>query len=420
MSQFDDFSHLPLTLPAHYDQLGFGGRLLGRLVGNLHSGRLRIVLPSGIVVEKSVTRSGPDATIVMRNWGMLRRLVTAGNIGFAEGFVEEDWTTPDLTAVIRLASRNRDALTRAIDGNVLMRLVNRIRHLLNANTKNGSRRNIEAHYDLGNDFYKEWLDATMLYSSAIFDNTTPSLEAAQQKHLDRIQDKLALMGGESVLELGCGWGALALELATRSNAEVVGVTLSPSQLVWSKDAVRKSDKAGQIDLQLKDYRDVEGQFDRIVSIEMFEAVGEAYWASYFEALKRCMKNDGHAVLQIISIEDGRFEAYRRGIDFIQKYIFPGGFLPSDKALEAAVSSAGLKLTEIEHFGKSYARTLSEWRSRFHAHWPAIAEQGFDERFRRLWHYYLCYCEAGFEEENINVGLYTIEHASSARGQRRAK
>lgn len=291
----------------------------------------------------------------------------------------------------------------------MMRFVNRIGHLLNANTRKGSRRNIEAHYDLGNDFYKEWLDPLMLYSSAIFDETTQSLEAAQQKRLDVIRDKLVLPGGESILEIGCGWGALAVELATRSNASVVGITLSPTQLSWARKAVATTGNESRVDLRLQDYRDTEGQFDRIVSIEMFEAVGEAYWPNYFSTLKRCMKPDGRAVLQIISIDESRFEAYRGSIDFIQKYIFPGGFLPSDAALEGAVTAAGLTLTGVEHFGKSYASTLAEWRSRFHAQWPAIAAQGFDERFRRLWHYYLCYCEAGFEEGSINVGLYTIEH-----------
>jgi len=410
MSQLDDLSHVSSTTSGRSQRLGRSGRLLARLIGDIQFGRLRIVLPSGAVIEKRGSEHGPEAAIVMRNWRMLRRLVTAGDIGFAEGFLAGDWTTPDLTAVIRFAARNSEALSPAIDGNVLMRFIHRISHLLNANTKKGSRRNIEAHYDLGNDFYGQWLDRTMLYSSAIYDEATPDLEAAQQKRLDRIRQKLALEGGESVLEIGCGWGALAVELATRSDANVVGLTLSPSQLAWAKDTVKKSGQEAKVDLRLQDYRDTEGQFDRIVSIEMFEAVGEAYWPSYFETLKRCLDQDGRAVLQIISIEDKRFEAYRGSIDFIQKYVFPGGFLPSDKALDKAISAAGLKLTEVEHFGKSYARTLADWRLRFHANWPAIAAQGFDERFRRLWHYYLCYCEAGFEEGSIDVGLYTIEHA----------
>lgn len=410
MSQFDDFSNIPLTLPSKSGRIGLGERLVLRVVRSIRYGRLHIVMPSGTVIEKAGPEAGPEATIIMRRWRALRRLVSAGDIGFAEGFLDEDWTTPDLTALIRLAARNTDALLPTIKGNVLMRFVNRVGHLLNANTRRGSRRNIQAHYDLGNDFYREWLDPTMLYSSAIFDETTPTLEIAQQNKLDRIREKLALSGGESVLEIGCGWGALAVDLATKSDVDVLGITLSPSQLAWAKDFAARSGKQDQVDLRLQDYRDTYGQFDRIVSIEMFEAVGEAYWPSYFATLKRCLKPDGRALLQIISIEESRFDDYRSNIDFIQKYIFPGGFLPSDKALAGTVAAAGLKLTEVEHFGKSYARTLREWRARFHANWPAIASQGFNERFRRLWHYYLCYCEAGFEEGSINIGLYTIERA----------
>ena len=412
MSPFDDLSRSSVEMEADTEvgELRFGGRMMKRLVANLRYGRLRVVLPSGEAVEVSGPEPGPDAVILMHRWRMLRRVLAAGDIGFAEGFLQGDWTTPDLTAVIRLAAQNSDALAPAIGGNGVMRFLNRLGHLLNANSKRGSRRNIEAHYDLGNDFYKEWLDASMLYSSAMFDETTPTLETAQRKRLARIREKLSLSGGERVLEIGCGWGALAADLAGNSQADVVGITLSPSQLAWAKDVVTKSGKSAQVYLRLQDYRDTDGQFDRIVSIEMFEAVGEAYWPSYFETLKRCMKSDGRAVLQIISIEEQRFESYRGSIDFIQKYVFPGGFLPSEKALEAAVNAAGLKLVEVEHFGKSYARTLREWRARFHARWPAIAALGFDERFKRLWHYYLCYCEAGFEEGSIDVGLYTIEHA----------
>ncbi len=410
MSQPDDSLGVPVAPSGNTKKLGPGGRLVARLISEMSFGRLRIVLPNGTVIEKVGPEQGPDAMLVMRRWRMLYHLLTAGDIGFAAGYLNEDWTTPDLTALIRLAARNSDALSRAIDGNILMRLFNRIGHRFNANTRRGSRRNIEAHYDLGNDFYREWLDSMMLYSSAIFDDTTPTLEAAQQMRLSRIREKLALRGGERVLEIGCGWGALAADLATHSNAQVVGLTLSPAQLRWAQEVAEASGRGQQIDLRLQDYRDTDGQFDRIVSIEMFEAVGEAYWPSYFETLRRCLAPQGRAVLQIISIEDKRFRSYRSSIDFIQKYIFPGGFLPSEAALVAAITSSGLKLQEVDHFGKSYARTLREWRKRFHARWPAIATLGFDERFKRLWHYYLCYCEAGFEEGSINVGLYTIKHS----------
>jgi cyclopropane-fatty-acyl-phospholipid synthase len=391
---------------------GLGVRLLGRLTSGIRYGRLRIVLPSGAVMEKAGPEDGPEATIVMKHWRMLRRVVTGGDIGFAEAFMHGDWTTPDLTSVIRFAARNSEALAPAIEGNGLVRLISRVGHAFRANTKKGARKNIEAHYDLGNDFYKQWLDSTMLYSSAIWDETTNSLESAQQLRLKRIREKLELKGGESVLEIGCGWGALAANLAVEADAKVTGITLSPSQLSWARDVVAQTGKSGQVDLRLQDYRDTDGKFDRIVSIEMFEAVGEAYWPSYFQTLKRCLAERGKAVLQIISIEEKRFEDYRRSTDFIQKYVFPGGFLPSDKALSAEIANAGLKLKEIEHFGKSYARTLAEWCNRFKAQWSTIAPLGFDQRFHRLWEYYLCYCEAGFEEGSINVGLYTVEHANA--------
>jgi cyclopropane-fatty-acyl-phospholipid synthase len=396
--------------PGYPASNGFGARLVAYMIGTLRFGTLTIVLPSGAIVAKIGSEPGPDATIVLRRWRALRRMIIAGDIGFAEGYLEEDWTTPDLTPLIRLAAKNGDTLSPVIDGNRLVRLFNRTRHLLNANTLRGSRRNIQAHYDLGNNFYQEWLDPTMLYSSAIFDEATKTLEAAQQDRLTRIRKKLALGGGESILEIGFGWGALALDLATHANVNVVGITLSPSQLVWANTAAAAAGRMNQLDLRLQDYRETTGEFDRIVSIEMFEAVGQSYWSSYFDMIKRCMKAGGRTVMQIITIDNDRFEAYRGSIDFIQKYVFPGGFLPSVEVLSSEIAKAGLKITEIEHFGKSYAMTLHEWKQRFNERWPAIAGLGFDERFKRLWNYYLSYCEAGFEEKSIDVGFYTIEHA----------
>lgn len=409
MTPFDNLSELPVQNTRVSGRMGLGTWLITRLLNNIHRGRLRITLPGGGTIEKSGTSEGIDAILVLHNWRAIRRLFVNGDIGFAEGFIENDWSTPDLTALIRFAAQNRDAFTKSMRGSLPMRLINRLAHGLNANTRRGSRRNIEAHYDLGNEFYRQWLDPSMLYSSAIFDLMTPTLEAAQQKKLERIAEKLQLTGNKDVLEIGCGWGALAIHLATQHNANVTGITLSPSQLRWAENAAETADKADRIKLKLQDYRDVKGQFDNIVSVEMFEAVGEAYWPSYFGTLKRCLKPGGRAVLQIISIEENRFDTYRRKADFIQKYVFPGGFLPSDSALEKAVWQAGLKLTEKELFGQSYALTLAEWRQRFHARWQTISLLGFDERFRRMWDYYLCYCEAGFAEGTINVGLYTIEH-----------
>ncbi len=409
MSRLDEAEGCSVK-PAAKHGIGVRVALFRHLVRRLRYGRLQIVLPDGSRIEAVGAQPGPEASISVRCWRVLRRVVTAGDIGFAESYLDGDWNTPDLTAVIRLAARNSKALARTIDGNPAMRLVNRIGHLFKANTKRGSRRNIEAHYDLGNDFYKLWLDRTMLYSSALFYSPISSLEAAQQHKLDRIRERLALEGGEHILEIGCGWGTLAAELAETSDANVTAITLSPSQLEWATAVAASSGRGDRIDLRLQDYRDIDGHFDRIVSIEMFEAVGKRYWPVYFDTIRRCLKPGGSAVFQIISIEDSRYQAYDGGVDFIQKYIFPGGFLPSDRALGAAISAAGLKLTAVEHFGKSYARTLREWRSRFFASWSDIAAQGFDDRFKRLWTYYLCYCEAGFEEGSIDVGLYTLTHA----------
>ncbi|WP_273727585.1 cyclopropane-fatty-acyl-phospholipid synthase family protein [Brucella gallinifaecis] len=410
MSQLDEYHRLPAS--SRIDRTAFSPSaiVLKRLLKQVRHGRLVLSLPGGEVLAANGSSPGPEAKIEIIKWNSLRRLLTGGDIGFAQAYIEGEWTSPDLTSVIRFAVRNRDTLLSTFRGSIWMRALNRIGHLLNANTRRGSRRNIEAHYDLGNDFYARWLDPSMLYSSGIWSETSDSLESAQGQKLQRIAEKLAVENGEKILEIGCGWGALASYLAKHQGAHVTGITLSPSQLAWAAQLVAQRGQNNSVDLRLQDYRDVQGQFDRIVSIEMFEAVGEAYWPEYFATLKRCLKPNGRAVLQVISIEETRYEDYRRKADFIQKFIFPGGFLPSDQVFERDLVKAGLVLKETEHFGHSYALTLAEWRQRFISNWPEIQKLGFDDKFRRLWEYYLCYCEGGFEEGAINVGLYTIEHA----------
>ena len=383
-------------------------RVIERLVSGLRAGHLRIVLPSGPPLRIAGREPGPQATVVLKRWRAVRRLALGGDVGFAESFVDGDWTSPDLVALVRLAARNMEAFNRAISGSKLLRAVARLRHLLRRNSRRGSRRNIVAHYDLGNAFYSLWLDGTMQYSSGIFANGAETLEAAQARKLARIADLLKLDGGESVLEIGCGWGGLAARLAADNGARVTALTLSPAQRTWASGLAAASGLADRIDVRLQDYRDVEGTFDCIVSIEMLEGVGETWWPTYFRALAAGLKPGRRAVLQVITIADERYEAYRRTPDFIQKHVFPGGFLPSPLALTDQIAGAGLRLTHSETFGSSYARTLAEWRARFIAHWPEITAQGFDERFRRLWTYYLCYCEAGFAEGAIDVGLYVIE------------
>jgi cyclopropane-fatty-acyl-phospholipid synthase len=392
---------------------GLAGRY-GYFLQRLHSafrfGRLRLSLPTGHVFEVAGSEPGHDAWIEIVRWRALRRMAAGGDIGFAESYIDGDWTSPDLVGLIRLAATNARALSPVLGRSRLLRLVNRIGHLLRANSRKGSRKNIISHYDLGNEFYRQWLDPSMLYSSAIFEGGTQSLEAAQQVKLARIAELLNLCGGKEVLEIGFGWGALSRHLAETAGAQVTGVTLSPSQLAWASGVMSTAGLKDCVDLRLQDYRDVAGTFDRIVCIEMIEAVGEAYLPAYFEKLKTCLKPGGRAVLQVITIAEDRFAAYRRDTDFIQKHVFPGGFLPSRSLLSNEMERAGLTLTHQEQFGLSYARTLAEWRRRFDTSWPDIAAQGFEDRFRRLWEYYLSYCQAGFIEGIIDVGLYVIEHA----------
>jgi cyclopropane-fatty-acyl-phospholipid synthase len=402
-----------MSAAASDPSLDVRSRLLARLLPQLAAGRLRVLLPGGQTLDRAGVEPGPDATVILHRWRALRRLATGGDVGFAEAWIDGDWTSPDLTAVVRLGIRNAQGFENALRGSAFMRLANRLRHRMRANSKKRSPRNIEAHYDLGNDFYRLWLDPAMLYSSALWDGMTESLEHAQRKKLDRICELLCLSGGEKILEIGSGWGALASRLACEPETHVTGITLSPSQLEWARRDVTARGLVDKADFRLQDYRDVAGTFDRIVSIEMFEAVGEAYWPSYFETLARSLTLQGRAVLQVITIAEDRFEAYRNEPDFIQKHVFPGGFLPTKSNLKASIEQAGLRLTASENFGASYARTLVEWRRHFTAHWDEIAQQGFDDRFRRLWEYYFCYCEAGFLEGTVDVGLYTIAHPSRA-------
>lgn len=379
---------------------------LRRLLTRIAIGRLTIVTPEGGRLSSRQSASGPQATLVLNNWRAMRRLLLDGEIGLAEAYRDGDFETPDLTALIELGARNDATLRGLVSGTWPARLFNRLRHRLNANTRAGSRRNIMAHYDLGNAFYGQWLDASMMYSSALYETPGETLEAAQQRRLDRIVSMLDLSGGEHVLEIGCGWGALAERLA-REGCHVTAITLSPAQLGAARQRAAEAGLADRVTVRLQDYRDISGQFDRIVSIEMIEAVGRSYWPSYFDMLSRSLRPGGRVVLQAITIADAMFEAYQQGSDFIQRHIFPGGSLPSLPILESHAKGAGLTVVERLDFGGSYALTLMEWRRRFLERWPEIASLGFDEPFRRLWRFYLCYCEAGFRANTIDVALLTL-------------
>jgi cyclopropane-fatty-acyl-phospholipid synthase len=367
----------------------------------LRRGTLDVVLPTARL-RFGCVGEGPAASIEVRDPRFARRVLAAGDIGFAESYMAGEWDTPDLSALLGLASLNFEAMSRLLLGNPLSRAVNFIRHLRRDNDRAGARRNIMAHYDLGNRFYETWLDQTMTYSAAHFARPDEDLAAAQLNKYRDLARCLDLQPGERVLEIGCGWGGFAEVAAKEFGAQVTGVTISEAQHAYAKARIAKAGLSDKVDIQLKDYRDVEGPFDKVASIEMFEAVGERYWPAYFAKIAEVLKPGGRAALQIITIKDDLFAAYRARADFIQRYIFPGGMLPSVARLKEEVARAGLAWERMQGFGEHYAITLAEWGRRFGARWEEIKALGFDERFRRLWRFYLSYCEAGFRTARTDV------------------
>jgi cyclopropane-fatty-acyl-phospholipid synthase len=376
----------------------------------LPHGHLQVTLPNGDVIvrrgQEPGQHSGPDAAMAFHRWRGLWRMLRDGEHGFADSYLDGDWSTPELSQLLEFFLRNEPALTSQTSTGWFSLLRNRLDHWRRANTRRGSRRNIAAHYDLGNDFFRPWLDAGMNYSSALYDNCD-TLERAQTAKLDRAAALLELSGGERVLEIGCGWGALAERLIRHYGSSVFGITLSTQQLAFAQTRLAGDIEDGRAELRLQDYRDVNGRFDRIASIEMIEAVGERYWPNYFGKIRDCLAGGGVALLQAITIDERRFAAYRKCPDFIQRYIFPGGVLPTHAIIEREAARAGLKLVHHESFGDSYVRTLREWRSRFLRAWPTIEPLGFNERFRRMWEYYLAYCEVGFRAGTIDVGFFKL-------------
>ncbi len=394
------------SLESVLDHSRYADRWIGHVIRSLKIGHLTIQTPSGARVEGRGDIDGPRATLILHRWRTMRRLLFGGDVGFAEAYIDGDWSTPDLATLIELAALNEHALSEVTAGRRFARFLHRVKHLLRTNTKRGSRRNIEAHYDLGNDFYKLWLDRGMTYSSALYTSKKQQLDDAQENKLSRIMDLLSLNGGERVLEIGCGWGRLAERLSIERGAQVTGLTLSPSQLAIGQQRLRMAG-ADQSELRLQDYRDVTEKFDRVVSIEMIEAVGEKYWPAYFGKIADVLKPGGHAVLQVITIANERFDFYRRNADFIQRYVFPGGMLPSPAVMLDQIAQARMHFTSVENFGESYARTLNEWNKRFQRVWPEVEAMGYSRRFKRTWEYYLAYCEGGFRSKAIDVGLYVM-------------
>lgn len=381
------------------------------VVSRLRVGRFSVVLPDGSQYElSSNSEHGPHAMVHIRRWRALRRFVTEGDFGFIESYLDGDWDSPEIANVIELACLNVDTWDAGAMQNLFHRVKHRIRHLLRPNSKDGARKNIAAHYDLGNAFYQQWLDPSMTYSSALFSGREQSLTDAQTEKYRRIAGLLDLKPEHRVLEVGFGWGGFAEYAAKHHGCKVTGLTLSREQLAYAGERLQRAGLADRVDFRLQDYRDVQGTFDRIASIEMFEAVGEQHWPRYFAMLRDRLVHGGSAALQIITIEESRFENYRRNPDFIQSYIFPGGMLPTVTVLKDQCKRAQMALADTMMFGGSYAETLKIWRDRFMSRWSEIAPLGFDERFRRMWELYLAYCEGGFRAKAIDVGQFKLVRA----------
>ena len=382
-----------------------------RLIGRPKHGAVTVTFPNGQSRTYGDPATGEHARIRLRNFAVVPKTLRRGTVGFAQSYIDEDVEVDDLTALFRYFLQNREVLDSE-DGSWYGRAAQDITyHLSRNNTKEGSKKNISEHYDLGNDFYSAWLDNTMTYSSALYTAEEQALDEAQRNKYHRVAEMAGVKPGSRVLEIGCGWGGFAETAARDFGAEVYGITLSAEQLKFATERMRRQGLDNLATLHFEDYRDTKGEFDHVASIEMIEAVGEDHWPSYFRTVHDRLKPGGTAAIQAITIDERDFKDYKARPDFIQRFIFPGGMLLTKPAMQEQGDRVGLELETVEHFGQSYARTLAEWRERFLERWDDIRKLGYTEEFRRKWVYYLSYCEAGFSEGSIDVGIYQYRRPS---------
>jgi len=381
------------------------------LCSKLNTGRLDFELPDGRVFRVEGSKSGPVAYVKINDNDIFARLIRDGDLGFSEAYMDGAWDSPDLQAFMDFVHADNGDLYDGFPGMGLVRKWEQFRFWLQSNSKKQARKNISHHYDLGNDFYGLWLDDTMTYSSAIFEQGDNSLEMAQRAKYASMVDQMGAQPGDHILEIGCGWGGFAEYAAKERGLKVTGLTISQEQLKYAQKRMEKNGLQDLVELKLQDYRDETGTYDGIASIEMFEAVGQKYWPIYFDKVKECLKPGKNATLQIITIQDARWDVYRNTVDFIQKYIFPGGMLPSPTVLRQEVVKAGLEVEKSIEFGKSYAQTLRMWHDTFNDRWDQIEKMGFDDRFRRMWNFYLTSCASTFEYGNCDVTQITIKNPS---------
>ena len=389
-------------LPRYFAQVFEG-------LGRLNNGRVDFVLRDGRVFRAEGKNPGPIAVLEVNDDEIFSRLIREGDLGFCEAYLDGSWSTPDLQAFMDFVHADNNEVYDSFPGMSFVRAFEKVRFWLQSNSKRQSLKNISYHYDLGNDFYKLWLDDTMTYSSAIFETGQESLENAQTAKYASMVNQMGVNVGDHVLEIGCGWGGFAEYAAAECGLTVTGLTLSKEQLAFAQERIAQKGLQDKVIFKLQDYRDEQGIYDGIASIEMFEAVGEKYWPMYFETLRKCLKPGGSATLQIITVRDDRWDIYRRGVDFIQKYIFPGGMLPSPSALLAEVDRAGLQFQKSIEFGQSYSQTLRRWYQDFNKKWDQVADLGFDSRFRRMWNLYLTSCASTFASGNCDVTQITVSN-----------
>jgi len=383
-------------------------RLLTRILKNIEFGSIKITTPRNKILEFTGSKEGPNADIQLKSWRVLIRTIWGGHTYFFESFRRGEWETSDLYALLLFGELNETSVDKVMKSTIWRRLIEQVLHKLNQNSRKGSKRNIAAHYDLGNSFYQLWLDKSMTYSSALFEGQTTCLSEAQRQKYLRIANNIELKDGDKLLEIGCGWGGFAEIAAKEYGCQVTGLTLSKEQASSCKKRLKDSGIERKVDIRLEDYRDVKGLYDKIVSIEMLEAVGEKFWRRYFESIRDRLAPGGKAAIQTITIKDDCFESYKKNPDFIQQFIFPGGMLPTPSAIKHNVEAVGLKLTDTFYFGKSYIKTLHLWDQEFKREWSRIEELGFDTNFKNTWTYYLNYCAAGFQSGRINVGQFLIQ------------
>jgi len=391
------------NLSAYLRGLPTKAKMVLRGLLHLRHGQLSIRMPDGRTVLIEGRTEGPEATLILHNWNLAHRALTGGTIGVAESYIDGDWESPDVTTFLELFLVNvevGDDLAGGTRG--FARVVEMIRHWLRSNSRSQAKKNISAHYDLGNEFYSTWLDETMTYSSALYEDGANDLASAQTAKYRALAKAAGIKRGDHVLEIGCGWGGFAEYAARDIGCRVTGLTISNEQLAFARQRIEKAGLSDKVDLRFQDYRDETGRYDGVVSIEMFEAVGEKYWPTYFSKVRQCLKPGRKAGLQIITIKPEAYENYRVNPDFIQRYVFPGGMLPTENHLKSLGEAAGLELVGHRAFGPDYGRTLAEWRQRFWDAWKDIQPMGFDFRFKRLWEFYMYYCEAGFRSGHINV------------------